>query len=234
MIDIGSTNFYFSLPNISGVDLKIYSENLFDSWAKIADDTLSLQDFSISLEVEEGSIKGKGRILATAAAIYIAVGQWGSFCAGVQTIKSQILEVSDFLVKEAEVEINQPIGVKKSRRSSGALGKIDVLFKKVQRGEITPEEAIRRTEIILNSEDGIPQELMQEIKNEFLGVPVFHKQIPLFVPESPLIPINGNQHGNYVIVNNSLRDSRNKKDKFRVKIWRGARGDLREVESSKI
>ena len=99
MIDIGSTNFYFSLPNVFEEELEKYSENLFDSWASTIDDTLAIEDFSISLEIEEGSVKGKGRILATAAAIYIAVGQWGSFCSGVQIIKSQIMAVSDFLIR---------------------------------------------------------------------------------------------------------------------------------------
>ncbi len=234
MIDIGSTNFYFSLPNVSEEELEKYSENLFDSWASTIDDTLAIEDFSISLEIEEGSVKGKGRILATAAAIYIAVGQWGSFCSGVQIIKSQIMAVSDFLIKEAEVKINQPVGLKRLRRSSGALGKIDVLFKKVQRGDITPEEAMLRTEMILSSEDGIPPKLMKEIEDSFIGIPVFHKQIPLFVPNSPVVPNNGNPLGYRSVITNSSRNNRNKKDKFRVEIWRGSRGDLRKVKSTKI
>ena len=58
MIDLGSVSFHIGVPSLSKDELEAYSSDLFDKWEKHLAEELNLKDFSISLEVEDGSIFG--------------------------------------------------------------------------------------------------------------------------------------------------------------------------------
>ena len=74
MIDIGSTNFIIKVPNLPRDKFEQYSSTLFDEWDTIVERKLIVSDYSISLEIEEGSIKGKGKIAISLGALYFGIG----------------------------------------------------------------------------------------------------------------------------------------------------------------
>jgi hypothetical protein len=90
MIDLGSTDFYFRVPSMPRKEFEAYSSQLFDIWDAHVGRELSLEDYALSLEVEEGSVKGRGTILAGLLALYVGIGQYGSFIRGIQTIRGQV------------------------------------------------------------------------------------------------------------------------------------------------
>ncbi|WP_045626055.1 hypothetical protein [Vibrio parahaemolyticus] len=63
MANIGTVDFYIGVPSLPREDFENYSTQLFDEWESYIGQNLELSDYSLVLEVEEGSIKAKGKIL---------------------------------------------------------------------------------------------------------------------------------------------------------------------------
>ena len=101
MIDLGATDFYIDVPSLPRHEFEKYSTKLFDEWESYVEQVLKIPDYALALQVEEGSIKGGAKIAATLYALYMGVGQYGSFISGVQTIQGQISSIGDFLAIHA-------------------------------------------------------------------------------------------------------------------------------------
>ena len=149
MIAIGTTEFYFAAPNFPRSRLEKYSLTLFDSWELSVERNLLLPDYSLSLEIEEGSINGKGKLAAGLFALYVGIANYGSFISALQIIRDQITTVSDVLIETAGKEVGMQHGTLKVRKRSEVLGALQRLFVKVQRGEISPEQAIVEAELLI-------------------------------------------------------------------------------------
>ena len=112
MANIGTIDFYIGVPNLPREEFENYSTQLFDEWEVYVGQKLNIKDYSLVLEVEEGSIKAKGRILATASVLYFGIAQYGSFISGLQTIHNQVKAVGDYLGERAsypfDLSENQP------------------------------------------------------------------------------------------------------------------------------
>ena len=87
MIEIGNTEFLIAVRSLAKDDFEIYSSNLFDIWDEYIEKSLKVTDYSISLEIEEGSIKGKGKIAVAVGVLYIGIGNYGDFISGLHTIR---------------------------------------------------------------------------------------------------------------------------------------------------
>lgn len=70
MLDLGTTEFVLAIPSLPETELKRQSTSLFDDWEGYVDTALSLPDYSLFLQVEEGSVKGATRIGAAIGALY--------------------------------------------------------------------------------------------------------------------------------------------------------------------
>lgn len=234
MIPIGTTEFYFSTPKLEAEKLKNYSEEVFEKWAKQIDETLFIPDFAISLQIEEGSIKGKGKIAAYATVLYFGIAQYGSFFSGLQTIKSQASFVGDFLIQAAENQLAEPTGKKRTKRSSDAIGSLEYLFKKVQNGEISVKEATLKAEAILSKYDDIPSRLLEEIEKGFTAAPLFHQQIPLIKIEDP-IEIKELVSIKEIPRNKIPLEAPNPPiEHLRIEIWRDSRKDPKTIRMLKL
>lgn len=179
MIDIGTTDFYFAEPHLSKAELEKYSVHLFDRWEHSVERNLLIPDYSLALQVEEGSIKGKGKIAVALGALYFGIGNYGSFISGLQTIREQVVIVGDFLAEKAEQQIGSRAGTPKVRKRSGTLGSLQRLFVKVQRGELTPEQATREAEALIGNEAKDSPEFMVSLAQSLSEAPRFHQQVVL-------------------------------------------------------
>lgn len=179
MISIGATDFYFAAPSLSKQQLEKYSLQLFDSWESSVERNLLLPDYSLSLEVEEGSIKGKGKIAAGLAAVYVGISSYGSFISGLQIVRDQIITVSDILTETAEQKLGSDYHAPKVRKRSETLGALERLFEKVQRGQMTPAEASKEAEALIGDDAQDSPQFMSHLANSLAQAPRFHEQISL-------------------------------------------------------
>jgi len=179
MIAIGTTEFYFAAPNFPRSRLEKYSLTLFDSWELSVERNLLLPDYSLSLEIEEGSISGKGKLAATLGAVYLSIAGYGSFISGLQTIRDQITTVSDVLAETAGKQVGIQHGYTKVKKRSEVLGSLQRLFVRVQRGEISPEQAIGEAEALIGADANESPAFMSSLMQSLIEAPRFHEQIPL-------------------------------------------------------
>src|SRR4051794_19854857 len=101
MIDLGRTEFYIAGPTLPRGEFEAYSTHLFDAWEARLQSDFNVPDYSLALEVEEGSVSGIAVVGATLSAIYLGIGYYGSFIAGLETIRQQVGAAGAHLADQA-------------------------------------------------------------------------------------------------------------------------------------
>jgi hypothetical protein len=234
MVDIGTTDFYIGVPSMSRREFEMYSTHLFDEWEIYVEKILELPDYSLVLEVEEGSVKAIGKIAATLGLLYIGIGNYGSFVSGLQTIHDQVSTVGDFLAKRAAAPFASSGLKPKIRKRGDYLSRLQSLFVKVQRGEMTVEQAMCESEALLGDEATTAPEFMQMLHESFKRAPLFPQQMPLpldTAEQDALLQGSGK--------NRQHRPSHPKPilpppQQFRVEVWRESKKGKRNVRVIKL
>ncbi|MEE7627458.1 hypothetical protein V3O24_14910 [Methylobacter sp. Wu8] len=179
MIDIGTTSFLIKVPSLPREEFERYSTNLFDEWEKRVEKSLILPDYAISLEIEEGSIKGGGRIAVTLGALYFGIGSYADFISGLETIRGQVSFVSDALFESAKSPFGSGSVNAKARKSGGTLSRLHSLFEKVQRGALTADEAMIEATALFGEEGNEVPEFIDELQHQLRNVPRYPEQLSL-------------------------------------------------------
>lgn len=229
MIDLGATDFYIDVPSLPRHEFEQYSTKLFDEWEAYVEQVLKIPDYALALEVEEGSIKGGAKIAAALYALYMGIGQYGSFVSGLQTIQGQISSVGDFLAAHATNQFLSSNVKPKVKKHTGSLGELQRLFYKVQQGKITPEQAMLKAEIMFGEEAKSAPEFMDEMRSSLENTPLLATQLklPLYTFENEaLIQTISNKR--------QPATPRPKPEQpfgqqFRVEVWRDSKKDKRNV-----
>jgi hypothetical protein len=185
---IGSTDFYIGVPSLPKRQFEEYSAHLFDEWEIYVDQVLELPDYSLSLVVEEGSIKAVGKIAAALSVLYIGIGQYGSFISGLQIIHDQVRTVSGYLAVRAGAPFQSSKAKPKARRNGESLARLQTLFVKVQRGELSVEEAMAESDRIFGYELDEAVDFKNELKLSLEQAPLLPKQLKL-----PLVDVDGEE-----------------------------------------
>jgi hypothetical protein len=191
MLDLDTTDFRFATPKIAQYKLEARTTELFDEWESHVHSSLTLPDYSLFLQLEEGSIKGTGKIAAALGALYFAIGTYGAFVSGVRTINEQLGDAGNFLAERAPQAFGCNASDAKVRRRGGALSAINRLFSRVQRGELSADDAMLQAERILGGEALTSPGFMEELARSLRDCPRFHEQasLPLEeLSESELLP----------------------------------------------
>jgi hypothetical protein len=230
MANIGTMDFYIGVPSLPRKEFEDYSTKLFDEWEAYVGNNLELQDYSLVLEVEEGSIKAKGKIIATLGVIYFGIGQYGSFISGLQTIQSQIQSVGDYLGERAGSPFESSSAKPRLRKRGESLARLHNLFVKVQRGDITIDMAMMETEVIFGSELEDVPEFLNDLKDSLERTPLLPKQMPL-----PLVDSDGED---LMQESNTQKKPTPRKprppapilDQYRVEVWRENKQSKRNVK----
>ncbi|NKW88876.1 hypothetical protein HGG65_04580 [Alteromonadaceae bacterium A_SAG4] len=152
MANICETNIYIGGQTLPRSDFENYSTTLFDEWYEFVATATNLADFSLSLDVEEGSIKASGKIVATLGVLYFGIGQYGSFISGLQTIHSQVVAAGNFLGNRAKLPFSTHKSQFKIRNNGQSLSQLRYLFRKVEQGKMSAEEAMIQSKIIFGDE----------------------------------------------------------------------------------
>lgn len=229
MIDIGTANIYIGVPSMPRDKFENYSTRLFDEWDEYVGRTLNVPDYSLALEVEEGSIKVSSKIAVVISALYFGIGNYGSFISGLQTIREQVSSASDFLGERAMNPFAASGVEPKLRKSGGSLSQLQRLFVKVQRGEITPNQATIEAEALFGDDATSVPEFMQKLEKSFEETPRFHQQLSLPLDpldSSTLLPASGKGR---IPRPDRPRPILPPALQYRVEVWRESKKEERKI-----
>lgn len=190
MLDLGSTDFNLAIPSVDAPQLEGLSTLLFDDWEAYVGQALALPDYSLFLQVEEGSINGWGKIGAAAAALYIGIGNYGDFASGLETISQQLRATRMYLAERANTRFSCPESKATVRKKGGVPVALERLFVRVQRGDLTPAEAASEAVLLLGDEGAETPGLMAAVSGALRSCPRYPEQVPLAFEEfreTPLI-----------------------------------------------
>jgi hypothetical protein len=183
---ICSTDFYINVKSLPKKQFEEYSTHLFDEWELYVSQVLELPDYALSLDVEEGSIKAFGRIATALGILYIGIGQYGSFMSGLQIIHSQVRAASEYLGQQAGAPFQSSMAKPKVRKSGESLARLQNLFVRVQRGELSVEQAMLESERIFGGELDEAVDFRNELMISLEKAPLLPEQLKL-----PLVDIVG-------------------------------------------
>lgn len=180
MIDIVRASFNFDTPAPPEDDLIAYARRVFDKMDAAAEGLLPFEDYSLYLAVEEGSVKGFGKVAVYASAFVTCVAQYGSFIQGLEIIKRQGNDVAQAIIRAAsgdEMMQNIPI---RTRVDAGKVARLKRLFVKVRDREIGPEEATQQALTVLDpTKTELPPDAQTKIAVAFRSLRLNPEQLPL-------------------------------------------------------
>ena len=234
MIDLGSTEFLLAVPSVPELQLKRLSTSLFDSWESFVDQSLSLPDYSLFLQVEEGSVKGMAQIGAVLGAVYLGIGNYGDFISGVKTITEQVGATSDYLTEQAGRVFSCPDPRASSRKRGGSLAALQRLFAKVQKGEMTADEAVIRAEDLFGSESNTAPGFMRDLEESLRNCPRHHEQ-----QSFPFLGQSDEQVQQFIEPTRQPRLPRSSPDlgpplQLRVEVWRESKKKRKHTRVIKL
>ncbi len=231
MINIGSTDFYLGVPALPPDEFEEYSTRLFDDWESYVSELLTLPDYHLALDVQEGSISAKSKVLVAAGALYGGIVAYGSFISGLNTIHGQVKAVSEFFGERAQAPFASSEEKPKVRKSGGALTKLESLFVRVGNGSLTSDEAIVLAEKILGEEAKNETELMDGLRHSFEATP---SQIQLPIEAIKTRPNETNEKEERSPKELKSRPVMIRPDRYRVEVWRESKKGKKNVRVRKL
>jgi hypothetical protein len=232
LIGIGSAEIYIDIPSLPREELEIYSRELFTQWENHVDTYLELSDYSLSISVEDGSVKALGKIAVGLYALYIGIGQYGSFISGLKTIKDQVSEASDYFGKEAVAPFEKHNSAPSFKKRGEVLAKLEGIIKKVESGKLTAEEALEQSKALLGQENDVP-EFYSELEASLTSIPSHpsEQQLEFDIPrpESEALPVKPRSKSP-----SSPIPKQPPIEHYRVIVWRESREKDINVTVSKI
>lgn len=163
MLDVVTTSFFIKSPTFNKGAFEFHSSELFDQWDTQVNSHLQLPDYALTLVLEEGSIKGKGKIAAYAAAFYIGIGAYGDFMSGLGTVRDQASYVSNVLFEQAKIQFSCSAERGNTKRTGGEIIYLQHLFERVQHRVLTPEQAIQEVKSRWGEEAASSPGFMREL-----------------------------------------------------------------------
>ncbi len=228
MLDLGSTAFIIETPGLPRKRLERYSTELFDKWDAYILNVLSIPDYSVALEIEEGSIKGKGKIAVALGALYFGIGNYGSFIGGVQTIRDQVVSASNFLADQANSSFDADMTVK---RKGGIAAQLHRLFTRVQSGQLSVDEAMIEAERLIGENSTESPDFMGALREALRTAPKHHLQTELGLEAPDVIePLPENNESEPK--SHMPRPPLPPFPHLRIEVWRESRKEERKVRIS--
>lgn len=235
MLDLGQTEFRLAVPGVAAASLEDLSNSLFDQWEQYVGQALSLSDYSLFLQIEEGSINGWGRIRAGAGVFVAGITAYGGFVSGLDVIGKQLGASRDFLAEHARSTFSCPISKATTRKSGGSPAYLQRLFARVQRGELTADEATLLAQNYLAEDAHEEPGLLDALAEAFKDCPKLPVQISL-----PLEQLGGEILIPESAPRNSPSQPKPKKPefppalKYRVEVWRDSKRNRKKSKVSPL
>lgn len=223
MINLGELQFRLSVPSVDADRLESMSNELFDEWAEYVGKSLALEDYSLFLLVEEGSINGWGKIKTGAQVLFIGISAYGGLYSGLEIIGKQLVSTKEFLAEQAKNAFSCSGEKAVIRKSGGVPASLQRLFFRVQRGELAPHEATILAEDLLTDQAAESPDLLDALSNAFRECPRLPEQIPLPLEEFIEEPLS------YIPIKKPPNAPKRRKPElpqtlhYRVEVWRDSK-----------
>lgn len=229
MVDLGSTDFYFSVPSMPPEKLEAFSSELFDIWEARVAQEVPLDDYALTLEIEEGSIKGSGKVLAALVAVGGFLSNYGSIVQGIETLYRHVVFSGHFLTERAHGLLGPDKPEPTVRKRSGTLGQLQRLFVKVQRGEMSADEAIAEAEQILGPEAASAPDFLQRLSESLRDAPIQAKQMFLAEEGELCEPGESTPSKRSPVRSLPPRPALPPANQFRVEVWRESKRGKKHI-----
>lgn len=234
MLDLGQTEFRLSIPGVDPATLENLSNSLFDDWESYVGQALIIPDYSLYLQVDEGSINGWGKIKAGAGALFFGISAYGAFFSGLDIIEKQLEASRGFLAERAKRTFSCPSNKATTRKSSGSPAYLQRLFARVQRGDLTADEATLLAENHLAEESNEAPGLIVALADAFRECPKLPLQVPLPLEELDQIPIPQSDPRNSPSPTKPKKPELPPALKYRVEVWRDSKGKKKKSKVSPL
>jgi hypothetical protein len=231
MLDLGQIEFRLAVPGVPASTLESLSNSLFDEWEEYVGQALSLPDYSLFLQIDEGSINGWGTIKSKAGNLLIGISAYGALFSGVDIIGKQLATSRDFLADHAKSTFSCPSNKATTRKSGGSPAYLQRLFARVQRGELTAVEATLLAQNHLAGEADEAPGLLDALAEAFRECPKIPVQVPLPLGELDEIPIQQSAPRNSPSPTKPKNPELPPALKYRVEVWRDSK---RKHKRSKV
>jgi hypothetical protein len=234
MITLGTTELFISGPSLPRGEFEEYSTSLFEAWDARLQAELGVPDYSISLEAEEGSVTVIATVGATAVALYGGISKYNSFLSGLETIAKQVRSAGDVLAARAAVPFTRLNLQPRVRKRTGDLGKLQRLLRRVQREEMSVEEALAEAEKIVGPEAATAPDFMRRLSDTVLTLGRHPEQLtlPMELPDEVEGPALTDRERHREAV--AARPPSPPQPRFRVEVWRNSRSGKREVRITEL
>ncbi|OGT89167.1 MAG: hypothetical protein A2286_13860 [Gammaproteobacteria bacterium RIFOXYA12_FULL_61_12] len=226
MLNIGQTSFEIHVPSLPPEEFEFYSTNLFDVWEGGIISVLLFDDYAISLEVEEGSIKGKGKIAVAASVLYFGIGNYGDFIGGLEAIYNQVTYIGEQLFQAAKSPVGGNSTRATKRTNAGAVSSMRRLFEAVRSGSMSVDEAMYEFEKMLGDELAENTAFVDEMRIQLEKAPAYPEQLSLVQDDW--------EEGELQELPSTPRSPRPKpkppREQLRIEIWRESKNDRKQVK----
>ena len=228
MLDLSSTTFLIDTPGLPRRRLERNSTNPFDKWDLNISRIVAVPDYSISLEIEDGSIKGKGKIAVALGALYFGIGNYGSFISGLQTIRDQVVTASNYLADQANSPFDADMTV---NRKGGIAAQLRRLFTRVQSGQLSVEDAMVEADKLIGENVKDSPEFMNALRDSLRTAPKHHQQTELALAMPEFVeptPYEADHESRHPVPRPPVAPAPH----FRVVVWRDSRREERQIRVS--
>jgi hypothetical protein len=232
MIPLGATEFYLAAPAMPRDEFRSYSTELFDQWDQRISSDFALRDYSLRLELEEGSIEGLAWIGAGLSALYAGIANYPSFLEGLDKIRTQVRDAGDYLANQAAQPFTRLNLKPRITRRSGIPGQLQRLFLRVKRRELEVEAAMREAEHLIGAEAASSPEFMSELAESLTHVQR--------APEQLFLPMELPEEVTTISTTATSRRPRAPKDEpvptqqLKIEVWRDSRSGKRHVRITEL
>jgi hypothetical protein len=234
MIDLGTTSFWLDAPVMSRDAFEAYSTRLFDEWDARLTARLILPDYSLSLQLEEGSVEGAGTVQVVIEALVAGVIGYGGFINGIEAIAKHVRAAGDYLAERAATPFTTLNLKPRVRRRTGALGQLQRLFVNVQRRDLSVEEALSEAETILG-EDAIKSPgFMGMLSDALLGIQRDPEQLFLPMPLPEDLQVETSTAPSRSPQPRRKANAQPVRQKWRVEVWRESKTGRREIRITEM
>ncbi|MDY7579289.1 hypothetical protein RGU70_13280 [Herbaspirillum sp. RTI4] len=234
MLDLGSTDFNLAIQSVNAPRLKSLSSELFDEWETYVDQHLALPDYSLFLQIEEGSINGWGKIKSTAGVFLVGISAYGGLMSGIDAISKQVSDTGKFLAEHAQSTFSCPDDKTTVRKKGGVPTSLQRLFVRVQKGELTPEEASILANAILGDEAAEVPGLFDVLANAFRTCPRHHQQVHLPFGELVEMPQMETMDSRLPKAPRRLTPDFPPPLHYRVEVWRDSKRKRKQTKMTKV
>lgn len=234
MLDLGSISFHLAVSSVDPTRLEDLSSSLFDEWDWYVDRSLTLPDYSIFLQIEEGSVIGWGSVKSTAQALAAGVVAYGGLMSGVEIISKQMNSAGSYLAEQAQNTFACAKPQATVKRKGGVPAALQRLFARVQAGELTADEASVLAESILGKDAEEIPGFFETLKKAFKDCPRQPLQTPLPFEETINPQLSKKSNGDPSGPSKRLPNDIPAPLHYRVEVWRESKNKKKQSKLSLI